>query len=115
MASLTTQYTQHCPGQYTSVGTSIRVLSMYFGVQAKLSEAHRSHAAAVQQLEAAHAKAMRKAEASHAAAMNKVQTEAEAQLEGLTQQMEQLKRDVQAQLAERAEAESKRLKELEKR
>jgi hypothetical protein len=58
---------------------------------------------------------MRKAEASHAAAMAKVQTEAEAQLEGLRQQMEQLKRDVQAQLAERSEAESSRLKELEQR
>lgn len=84
-------------------------------VQAKLSEAQRSHAAAVQQLQASHAKAMRKAEASHAAAMAKVQTEAEGQLEGLRQQMEQLKQDVQAQLAERSDAESSRLKELEQR
>jgi uncharacterized protein involved in exopolysaccharide biosynthesis len=83
--------------------------------QARLSEAQRSHAAAVQQLEASHAKALRKAEASHAAAMTKVQSEAEAQLGSLTQQMEQLKRDVQAQLTERGPAEAKPLKELEDR
>lgn len=83
--------------------------------QAKLSEAHRSHAAAVQHLQAYHAKALKKAEASHAAAMSKVQTEAEAQLDSLTKQMEQLKRDVQAQLTERSEAEDRKLKDLEQR
>lgn len=83
--------------------------------QARLSEAQRSHAAALQQLEASHAKALRKAEAAHAAAMAKCQAEAEAQLGSLTQQMEQLKRDVQAQLAERGEAQAKTLQELEDR
>lgn len=69
----------------------------------------------MQQLEVSHGDAMGKAKASHAAAMTKVQTEAEAQLGGLTQQLEQLKRDVATQLAERAEAELRKLKELEDR
>jgi hypothetical protein len=47
--------------------------------------------------------------------MSKVQTEAEAQLDSLTKQMEQLKRDVQAQLTERSEAEDMKLKGLEQR
>jgi hypothetical protein len=90
--------------------------SIYIFVsQARLSEAQRAHAAALQQLEAAHAKSMKKQGTSHAAAMSKVQTEAEAQLGSLTQQMEQLKRDVQAQLAERTEAGAKQLKDLEDR
>jgi hypothetical protein len=77
-----------------------------------LSEAQRSQAAAVQQLQASHAKTLKKSEASHAAAMSKVQTEAEAQLDSLTKQMEQLKQDVQAQLAERSKAENRNLKDL---
>ena len=80
-----------------------------------MSETQRSHAAALQQLQSSHDQALEKAQLSHAAAMSKVQTEAEAQLGSLKQQMEQLKLDVQSQLAERAEAEARKLKALEDR
>ncbi len=101
---------KHCP---TSHCPTLCVFACAF--QARLSEAQRSHAASLQQLEASHAKASKRAEAAHAAAMTKVQTEAEAQLGSLTQQMEQLKQDVQAQLMERGQAEAKAIKELEDR
>jgi hypothetical protein len=82
-------------------------------LQAKLSEAQRAHAAALQQQAAAHDAALRAAEAAHAAAASKVRAEAEAQLSGLTQQMEGLRADVKAQLAERGQQAAQHVKELQ--